>query len=293
MRADDFLAALWGEGPPSVVSRLAESAEDFPTGQYVGPSGLLSADGAAAAATLLDASGAHLQSGALVRRFITPPNDTWASHICDVGRVQRGWRLRPIRSGRRAGQTAIHPAVDIGGTRGTPIHAMRSAVVEHSGMNGVRSGFGECVLLRHVDGSTSFYAHLDRRLVGRGQLVQGGEVIGLMGRTSRAAMAPTRERERGRRTDPRGQGFPTMPTHLHMSIHGVGVRPGIAHGPRAATETMPAVPPRRRAVAAYGGADLISMATDATGGSINEHDWGIDPVAYLATVPVQLFARPV
>lgn len=298
VEADRFAALLFGEAVPATTVSAPPRpwapppSEDFPTGQYVGQGRMVGPDQAAASAAVLDANLAKLQTGELVRSFINEANDHWAQHICDVGVVQRGWRLRRIRSGRRAGQMAIHPAVDIGGRRGTLVHAMRSGVVEQSGVNGRRQGFGEVILLRHTDGSTSFYAHLDRRLVGRGQLVEGGEVIGHMGRTSRAAAPPRRERDRGRRSDPRAQGFPNMPTHLHMSIHGVTVPAGIAHGPNAGSGTLPAVPPRRQAVRAYGGADLVSMATDATGGRINEHDWGVDPVAYLGHFGVALFAAP-
>ena len=159
-------------------------------------------------------------------------------------------------------------------------------------MNGLGAGYGEVILLRHPDGSTTFYAHLDRRLVGRGQLVQGGEVIGLMGNTSRAAAPPRNQRLRGTGHDPRTQGYPIGP-HLHMSIHGVAdvsLIPVDYRGPHSDSGKLPARPPRRVAVVAYEGADLISMATDRARGEVNEHDWGVDPVRYLQSVGMSLFA---
>lgn len=61
---------------------------------------------------------------------------------------------------------------------------MRSAergVVAYAG-NELR-GFGNLLLIRHSDGWMTAYAHLDRLLVGRGDLVERGETIGTVGST--------------------------------------------------------------------------------------------------------------
>jgi hypothetical protein len=80
-----------------------------------------------------------------------------------------------------------------------------------------------------------------------------------------------------------------MNPHLHMSIHGVGTLPGAEAGPLAAESHLPALPPQRSAVSAYGGADVIGMATDNwRGARLNEYQWGIAPRAYLGSRGVRL-----
>jgi murein DD-endopeptidase MepM/ murein hydrolase activator NlpD len=275
-----------------------ESAtEEFPTGRYISGSGLVGPERQAEAASFLNAHLNELQNGNLVRRVISPQNDRRAAHICDVGFFVRGWAMRATSTGRQR----IHPAVDISGPINTPVHAIRSGIVEHSAMAG---GYGEVILLRHPDGSTSFYAHLDKRLAGRGQLVAGGETIGLMGNTKYLAAPPSNQQYRGTTRDPRC--FPQNPrpedrprlmgVHLHLSIHGItniSGYPNNCRGSLADRGKLPALAPRRSAVAAWGGADRVSMATAARRpGQINEHDWGVDPVRYIQSVGTSLYATP-
>jgi len=258
----------------------------FPVGQFVAVTGTVGAAGAAAAAAYLNRSNAELESGELVRRVITPQNDIWAQYITDAGVVQRGWRWRIARSGARTGQRIIHPGVDISAPQGTPIHAMRSGIVEHSGLN---SGYGEVILIRHRDGSSSWYAHLNDRLVRRGQLVAGGEIIATMGRTSSIGAKPVDLSRQGRPGDPRTTGFPGMNPHLHMSVHGVGPLTGADGGPLFASGRLPALAPRRSAVRRLGGADVIGMSTDNhRGARLNEYQWGVDPQAYIGSHGVRL-----
>lgn len=44
-------------------------------------------------------------------------------------------------------------------------------------------GYGECILVVHLDGTTTRYAHLQERLVEAGEHVSAGQVIGLAGST--------------------------------------------------------------------------------------------------------------
>ena len=67
--------------------------------------------------------------------------------------------------------------------------ADRSVVAAKSGrVNTFASvpGFGRAVVLEHLDGTTTFYGHLDRILVKHGRWVKQGEEIGLAGKTSGA-----------------------------------------------------------------------------------------------------------
>lgn len=87
---------------------------------------------------------------------------------------------------------ATHYGLDIANRVGTPVFAVTDGVVVESGP---ASGFGLWVRIRHADGSTSVYGHLDRSLVREGQRIRAGDRVALMG-------------NRGQSTGP----------HLHLEI---------------------------------------------------------------------------
>jgi murein DD-endopeptidase MepM/ murein hydrolase activator NlpD len=86
-----------------------------------------------------------------------------------IGRFTSGF-------GARWGVT--HYGIDIANSIGTPIFAVTDGVVEESGP---ASGFGLWVVLRHRDGTTSVYGHINRSLVRVGQRVSAGQQIAEMG----------------------------------------------------------------------------------------------------------------
>lgn len=108
------------------------------------------------------------------------------------GRAYAGPTLGVLTSatGPRWGTT--HEGVDIANQVGTPIYAVTDGVVVDAGP---AAGFGLWVRIRHPDGYTSIYGHIDRALVRVGQRVNAGQKIALMG-------------NRGRSTGP----------HLHIEI---------------------------------------------------------------------------
>ncbi|WP_414619961.1 peptidoglycan DD-metalloendopeptidase family protein [Calothrix sp. CCY 0018] len=87
----------------------------------------------------------------------------------------------------------MHKGIDIAAPTGTPIHAAADGVVVSAGWN--RGGYGNLVDIRHADGTTTRYAHNSKIVVKKGQQVQQGQRISLMGST----------------------GFSTGP-HLHFEI---------------------------------------------------------------------------
>lgn len=208
-----------------------------------------------------------LDGGAPIRRQLEAAGidpDRYADYLVEQGRFARGWVWRTTASGERK----LHPALDLMGDQGTTIYAVRSGIVEQSGQSG---GYGDIILLRHADGSTSLYAHLNDRLVVRGDLVSGGEPIATMGRTSNPGNKPLNPLDRGRAGDPRCEQFPRMRVHLHWGIHGLGKsvdlsRDDSSRGP---------VPSRARARG--------SISTDVA----SRH--GVDPVRYLESVGVRQF----
>ena len=74
-----------------------------------------------------------------------------------------------------------HPAIDLGGSIGTPIFVSDTGVVVYSGWNDW--GYGYVVVIDHGNGWQTLYAHLSSINVGCGQAVFQGGVLGGMGCT--------------------------------------------------------------------------------------------------------------
>jgi murein DD-endopeptidase MepM/ murein hydrolase activator NlpD len=77
--------------------------------------------------------------------------------------------------------------VDIGAPTGTSIYAAAAGVVivakNNGGWNG---GYGNYVVIQHSNGTQTLYAHMSKVLVTTGDSVDGGDVIGKVGRTGEA-----------------------------------------------------------------------------------------------------------
>jgi murein DD-endopeptidase MepM/ murein hydrolase activator NlpD len=76
-----------------------------------------------------------------------------------------------------------HYGVDMAAPTGTPIHAPADGRVSLSADHYLNGGF---TLLDHGQGVSTSYLHQSRRLVGAGQAVKRGQLIGLVGQTGRA-----------------------------------------------------------------------------------------------------------
>ena len=87
-----------------------------------------------------------------------------------------GKRVHPI-----TGVTSFHEGIDISGDHHTEILSVADGEVTYAG---VQSGYGNCIEIKHiVNGETiySFYAHLSKINVEKGEKVTQGQVIGLEG----------------------------------------------------------------------------------------------------------------
>lgn len=80
-------------------------------------------------------------------------------------------------------KSAFHPGVDIRGKRGEKIYATADGVVIKSFRNG---GYGNYVVIDHGNGYTTSYAHMQKYLVQKGNRVERGQPIGLVGNTGRS-----------------------------------------------------------------------------------------------------------
>ena len=84
----------------------------------------------------------------------------------------------------RASRTGFHAGVDIGAGRGTFIRAPAGGTVAFVGW---RSGYGRTIVIDHGHQISTLYGHLAKPDVVRGQTVEQGAGIGLIGATGHAS----------------------------------------------------------------------------------------------------------
>lgn len=99
----------------------------------------------------------------------------------DIKRISSyyGYRIDPIYKVKK-----FHSGIDFSAPKGTPIFSTGDGTVvkiRHS-----RRGYGNTVLIDHGYGYKTFYAHLNKILVKKGQKVKRGEKIGLIGNTGKS-----------------------------------------------------------------------------------------------------------
>lgn len=112
-----------------------------------------------------------------------------------VGRVLSGFGEKP--DGRR------NDGINLAAPRGTPVRAAENGIVVYAGE--AIPGFGRLLLIRHADGFTTAYGHLERATVAVGDRVERGQVIGRVGDTGDVKTAQLHFQLRNGRTpiDPR------------------------------------------------------------------------------------------
>lgn len=100
---------------------------------------------------------------------------------------------------KRLYTSGTHNGVDFRASRGTPVKAVLSGTVQGFGNTDEQKGcysYGKWVLIKHPNGLSSLYAHLDLIKVSTSQKIETGEVIGYSGQT----------------------GYSTGP-HLHLTLY--------------------------------------------------------------------------
>jgi len=105
-----------------------------------------------------------------------------------------GWLTQSYR--------ADHRAIDVAANLGTPVTAADRGVVLRAGWN--EQGYGRFVIIDHNIDYITLYAHLSEVLVGEGEVVAQGQVIGTVGSTgnSTGAHLHFEIRDFGRLTNP-------------------------------------------------------------------------------------------
>lgn len=86
-----------------------------------------------------------------------------------------GMRNHPITKVNKA-----HTGVDISSSKGDPILAAASGVVEYSAYS---NGYGYHVIIDHKNGYRTLYGHSSKLMVKKGELVKKGQTIALVGST--------------------------------------------------------------------------------------------------------------
>ena len=86
-----------------------------------------------------------------------------------------GMRKHPV-----SGIVKMHNGIDFGARIGTPVYATGNGIVEFVGTNG---GFGKTIIIRHISGLRTVYAHLNSIYVKNGEFVAHDNKIGTVGST--------------------------------------------------------------------------------------------------------------
>lgn len=89
-----------------------------------------------------------------------------------------GLRRDPITGVRK-----FHTGVDLGASKGVLINAAGPGRVVFAGWNG---GYGRCVVVQHIGGYQTLYAHMSNILVMHGVQVDSGTPLGQVGSTGRS-----------------------------------------------------------------------------------------------------------
>ncbi len=89
-----------------------------------------------------------------------------------------GWRIDPISN-----QQEYHEGLDIAVWYNTPVLATAPGKVTFVGWNG---GYGLSVEVNHGHGHTTYYAHLNKSKVSKGDKVEKGDIIALTGNSGRS-----------------------------------------------------------------------------------------------------------
>jgi len=112
-----------------------------------------------------------------------------------------GYRSDPFTKVKK-----FHSGMDFSAKEGTPAYATGDGVVERA--DNLMSGYGNLVIVDHGFGYRTYYAHLSKYNVVKGQKIKRGDVVGFVGSTGRS-QAPHLHYE------VRVNGEPINPVHFY------------------------------------------------------------------------------
>ena len=92
-----------------------------------------------------------------------------------------GRRIDPIYKTNK-----FHYGMDFAAPIGTPIYATGDGIIEKTKNSRSKKDYGNYILINHGYDYQSFYAHLDKVLVSKGQKIKRGDLIGYVGNTGKS-----------------------------------------------------------------------------------------------------------
>ena len=93
----------------------------------------------------------------------------------------------PVTSKFKYRKRHAHKGVDIGLHTGDAVYAAFDGVVRVNMTTRYSGGYGNVVVIRHVNGLETYYGHLSKFFVKSGDIVKAGELIGYGGSTGRSS----------------------------------------------------------------------------------------------------------
>ncbi len=114
---------------------------------------------------------------------VRPSSTIREPYLGGGGNAQPGYYSNPIPGAVLT--QALHGwnGIDLGGVRGTPIHAAANGTVIVARSSGWNGGYGNYVVIVHDNGSQTLYSHMKSVIVSPGQSVASGQTIGYVGST--------------------------------------------------------------------------------------------------------------
>lgn len=111
--------------------------------------------------------------------------DSIILNVDDFGNMVVPWHGKVIsKFGPR--RSRMHTGTDVKLLKGDTVRCAFDGIVE---IDKAHYGYGLLVTVNHAHGITTYYGHLSKILVKKGQTVKAGDVVGLGGQTGRATTA--------------------------------------------------------------------------------------------------------
>ena len=117
---------------------------------------------------------------------VRPSSVPRATYLGGSGSAQPGYYSNPVPGGILTQGLHGWNGIDIGGVRGTPVHAAADGTVIVARSSGWNGGYGIYVVIMHNNGSQTLYSHMRSIVVSPGQQVSSGQIIGYVGSTGKS-----------------------------------------------------------------------------------------------------------
>lgn len=94
------------------------------------------------------------------------------------------WPVDGVISDTYGSRNGRHRGVDVASDLDTPVYAVANGMVTKSYYS---QSYGHVIFIKHDEGYETVYAHLQKRLVEKGERVKKGDTIGTMGSTGHSS----------------------------------------------------------------------------------------------------------